>query len=1255
MNTALDCGHGRKDTKRVRFLPLVLAITVGCTLFRSFPAWADVCEPSRSVRYEGSWQREHFSVLDPSVVLDAESGHLTLRVGTGGEPFTGLITAVDQEVGVTLVDLGIESSGHHLGYFLKSTAEKKGYVRSDGRLDREAFVRAIDFTNTASYDSETFHYLWTCLRDEDRNGILNKPHGEGCLRSFPEAASTAVDFASTEEALAAVNDGTGLGFVPDGDGRLTIRDMTKSLGIIGEGQEIVFFLVPQGRFQDAYVTKTLWNRDVYAGLEPCTTDFADGTTPRKFRPAQPALEDGSCAPVSGWLSGRALQRLREVLGIAFDPYQEMSLPLQTGKKFSHVVTALAPEVPGLRLMGWEDAVGGGDTDHNDVVCAVTIKAAGRAVSQDVSSAQLSEPHSFITAVDLEVTDRRAPCEGLVAGFMLSSGALSHADVRYAISVDNGTSWVPVNRWDDIVDNQDGSQTRRAHLDVLSLGRSGHALKWKAVLETVNARCDPPEIVDVRLGYTASNQGEFSRSDPVVLGNVLYSSGLHMAPDAQGPGASLRGHLYAYLIYDPAHSSTPLFQPLWDAGQALAERSLQTEPRKVLMALFEPLSVQEKISVSDGASRHFHGVVKAANVLSGSLVFRAVSSAGLPLMVRDAGNGILTGDGFGTFNRTTGEYTLEFTHAPCEGCAVIAEYTRATSSPVLRPFSEETATALLLGLDDSKVQGVGFTWDLNGDGHYDQEDRKSLIRWILGFDNATKERAWPLDGIDHSTPAVVGPPGLPPWYFGTQTVDEERDAYDAWRQSDVVAQRKTVVYAGSLGGMVHAFHAGRYRHGDDPRTPVKENRGYFEAHDYGDGAELWVFIPPGALSRLSSLLKPQPWVLPPSVDASPCVQDVAVRTQTGVTFKTVLVSAQGAGGESVFALDVTDPSTPAFLWEYADPALHRSRAAPAMARVGRLNDAGAPLWAVFVSSGQVGPGESPSLFLLDAAEGKLIRKVILDFGESSRGAVLSASPAVVDTDGNGYVDRAYVADNKGHVIRVDFPDRAEAPWDAARIQVSLFVKVSASVYAAPVVYLAHRYNPDGSIAEEHVKVMFGTGDDPARADSPNAPAGYKFYVFDDVCRMDWAEGRLRNPEGLQCSPQGMKAESDAEWVWNLPPGHRIWAEAVAAAGMVYFGTAVSDTDDPCSPPQDEEKKGGKVYAVDLSALDALVDPVLMAETEGNVTGLFVEDEHLYARVSSKDRGSRVHIAGDGVFNNETVLGTRFITKRVKGSWHRILEK
>ncbi|MEJ5347424.1 MAG: hypothetical protein WHS46_01870 [Desulfosoma sp.] len=1224
-------------------------------LWGSPAASLNVCEPSRSVHYEGSWQSEDFSVLDPSVVIDDKSGHLVLHAGGHDESVTRFVTAMPQEVRVTFIFRGSEASGHHLGYFLRSSAEKKGYVKSDGTLDRSAFVKAIDFTDTASYDKETFHYLWTCLRDDNHNGILDKPYGAGCLRSFSEASASGVDFAETEEILGAIDDGTGLPFVPDGDGRLTVRDMTKSLGIIGEGQEIIFFLVPQGRFQDTYLTEASWNSDVYRGKEPCTTTFASGATPKKYQVGLTAHDNGTCAAVSPWLPQQALARLRQSFGLEFDPDHEIALSLQTGKKFPHALVTSTPDVPGVRILAWEEDVEGGDTDHNDLVFAVAIKAVGRVVSKDISSTDPLQEKPVITAVDLEVRDRRAPCEGLDTGFFLDSGSFSNGNVSYSVSLDNGTTWIPVDRWEEVQDHEDGSQTRKAHLDLISLGRAGRTLRWKALLETVNTRCLSPAIMDVRLDFTASDQGTFSRSDPVVLGNALYSAGLELPSKSTLPEASFRGHLFSYLIYDPSNPATPLFQPLWDAGQALAERSLQADPRTIGTAVAEACSVRENVAIGDGTTRRFQGTLQHKDVLSGTMLFRSLSSSGIPMVLRDNGIGVLTGDGSGRLHRSEGAYTLEFLFPPCKGCPVTAEYAYAISTSSFRSFSETTITDVMLGLSDAVIHGEGFHWDLNRDARYDSEDRRHLIRWVLGFDKGTHERPWPLNGIDHSTPAVVGPPGLPPWYFGTQTSEEEREAYDHFRQSETMAHRPTIAYAGSLGGMIHAFHAGSYQHGDDPRTTVKENRGYFLPGEYGDGSELWAYIPSSHLSRLKSLLKPEPWLYPPVVNASPCVQDIAVRTETGGTFRTVLVSAQGTGGDTVLALDVTDPQKPSFLWHYSDPALYRSGAAPAMAKIGRLQDAGSPVWVVFVSSGQTDLSESPSLFLFDAASGKLLRKIFLDLGASNRGAVLSGSAAAVDTDGNGYVDRLYVADSKGHVVRLDFPDRADMAWDPAKIRVSLFVKVSSSIYATPAVYIAHTYKPDGGIDQAHVKIMFGIGDDPARRDNPRVPTAYKFYVFDDSCRMDWTAGVLRDNNGQICSSQGMKSEAEAEWVWNLPAGHRIWAEAVAAAGMVYFGTAVTETTDPCSPPQDDESKGGKVYAVDLSALDFQKEPRLMAETGGNVTALFVEDQHLYARVHLRDAGSRVQVVGEGVFNNETLLGTSYVTKAVKGSWRRILEK
>ena len=77
-------------------------------------------------------------------------------------------------------------------------------------------------------------------------------------------------------------------------------------------------------------------------------------------------------------------------------------------------------------------------------------------------------------------------------------------------------------------------------------------------------------------------------------------------------------------------------------------------------------------------------------------------------------------------------------------------------------------------------------------------------------------------------------------------------------------------------------------------------------------------------------------IPPYVDASPSVEDVYYQENGTAVFKTVLFSAEGNGGDTIFALDVTDPADPRFLWEYGDPALWRSKSSPPIGKIARLN-------------------------------------------------------------------------------------------------------------------------------------------------------------------------------------------------------------------------------------------------------------------------------------------------------------------------------
>ncbi|MFY3742902.1 hypothetical protein ACOQFB_03255 [Anaeromyxobacter sp. Red801] len=155
----------------------------------------------------------------------------------------------------------------------------------------------------------------------------------------------------------------------------------------------------------------------------------------------------------------------------------------------------------------------------------------------------------------------------------------------------------------------------------------------------------------------------------------------------------------------------------------------------------------------------------------------------------------------------------------------------------------------------------------------------------------------LGGIDHGSPAIVGPSN-----YVTDT---------AW------ATRPVVAYAGGRDGMLHAFYVsggGNWRDPAGDGLPAGVRR----------GQELWAFLPPGQLCNLATNNA--------MVDASVNVIDVFASfphdaNGNGVIdwtspderpgwkreWRTVLLAAAGLGGSEMFAMDVTNPLKPVLLW------------------------------------------------------------------------------------------------------------------------------------------------------------------------------------------------------------------------------------------------------------------------------------------------------------------------------------------------------
>lgn len=263
--------------------------------------------------------------------------------------------------------------------------------------------------------------------------------------------------------------------------------------------------------------------------------------------------------------------------------------------------------------------------------------------------------------------------------------------------------------------------------------------------------------------------------------------------------------------------------------------------------------------------------------------------------------------------------------------------------------------------------------------------------------------------------------------------------------------------------------------------VGANDGMLHAFDAASGKEEFAFIPSGVKNSLNVLTSRYGAGGAPHryfVDGTPVVSDVYF----GNAWHRVLVGSLGAGGRQVFALDVTDPTSPRLLWEFGveqDERMGYSMPTPVVAR---LNDAGRSKgrWVVFLSNGyqasNSASGES-SLFVLDVSSGEVIRR--FDFAAGMTAAELSALPApknglsraaVVDNNGDGKVDVAYAGDLAGNVWRVDLASGASGSWNAQLFFVARESERSGgkrlSITTAP--YVVRHSSGKGDV------VAFGTG-------------------------------------------------------------------------------------------------------------------------------------------------------------------------------------
>jgi hypothetical protein len=787
------------------------------------------------------------------------------------------------------------------------------------------------------------------------------------------------------------------------------------------------------------------------------------------------------------------------------------------------------------------------------------------------------------------------------------------------------------------------------------------------------------VLDVQIDADTASHGFFARSSPVVQTNVIYA-GNYETPEPSWTERINRGHLTASRLYDPEVPDSTLTgdQTLWDAGAELTamnpdSRTIYYPNMTVTQVVDEALLDASSAPIlGDGVTTTFSGTLAHYPVAATTVRIYDDQETFTDRFTDDLQGNF---NGSGTIKRFTGEWTVTFQAAPMPNVPIKASYSYYSSSSTLVAFNSANVNNAMLALNNDFVWPTGYIHDFNGDNNFDEADADWLVQWMRGYrqPNSSLKKEWLLGPIDHSTAAVVVPPGFPLWYFGSQVTDAEREKYEVFRTAH--DDRDTLVFVGSRDGMLHAFDGGKFRYGDNPETPgIEEHRGYFlwepktgsdpsycdayitNCPNYGTGEELWAFIPANLLPRLkNNLLKADDQAF---VDASPALADAYIDTNAdglADTWKTVLLSAEGNGGDTVFCLDITDPHNPTFMWEFAAPELFRSRSSPAVAQIGRIHD---PLtnqakWVAFFVTGKVENASLfPAIYMIDISNGSVLHKVVLDDAvdldgsgiieasevDYGRGGVPSGQPAVVDSDENGYIDRMYLGTDKGLMYKINIPDDPVHTNSNSVTHCVLnsdmvdedFNTVAAGqrwhpIYASPAIVVDNDITPLGDI-EYKVMVLFGTGDSPYYDENINtATTRYHFFAYVDTA------------DKMECN----ESKHRLEWFLELDEGHRIFASAFAAAGQIYFGTSTAETEDPCEGHLEAGGNEGRIYAVTLDGV------VLLNKVVGDMsTSPLVEDEHIYFRTPTG-----LQSMGAGVYNNEVqAAGTPSINFR---SWREVI--
>lgn len=507
---------------------------------------------------------------------------------------------------------------------------------------------------------------------------------------------------------------------------------------------------------------------------------------------------------------------------------------------------------------------------------------------------------------------------------------------------------------------------------------------------------------------------------------------------------------------------------------------------------------------------------------------------------------------------------------------------------------------------SAVSGSGNAAELNGAirpelfNASSMSEVSQLLAWLRG-DSGTVRENRPLGDIYHSVPQSVPAPSvdLPDQTFlafrqRALTVNGRR------RTAATVGTREPMVYVGTNDGILHAFNA-------------------------DSGEEAWGFVPPYLVPQIRT---GYPSTRMMGVDGTPVVKEImfersptALSDETG--WRTVLVAGLRNGGGAYFALDVTDPYNPQFLWQFTDSDLRAATGTPA---IGTLYFTPPGRSAPVERAVAFLPGGSSSLsttscdattnvrpsrtnnvvtgwsgmrgsrrpstrcwqgrtgqwfYVVDLQTGQLIRKLGAGTGGTlPTGSPLIGAPALYNGAAGAVSTRAYLGDADGTLWRADFSSRDPSQWWMADVYDLFWDRAydeGQPIIEKPVVTVD---------SQNRTLIAFGSGD-------PDLLEGTQENRIASISEASTIDGA------------GNASSVEVQAIWELRPGtdtsrnlfqgERLTGQLTLFNNVLYFGTFTSQSgSDPC------QIGFARLWGVDMAKSDGAnsVTPLGRLDLDGN---------------------------------------------------------